>query len=511
MVTHIAGHREKLNEILEATADNPEFAESFQAVTAALIALASEDEGWAPIAQLGVDDQFALHNIQLIARTAELQSLNPLLKRGLALRTENVFSRGMQIEGTIPPRFKAILAKPLNARYLIEAEGFTQNERSLYITGHLFMAYDIRNQEFFPIPFREITNNASNPRVHSEIQYYQHTYYEVDPVTGKPLTNPTVEWYPVLERWEQRATKPLPTKIFSEPFNSNIVIVDLLVNRSIGQVWGIPDVLAAMPYAWGHAEYIRDAAKLLKALSTIAWKVVTKSKGNAANAATKFAQGKRSASTAVMTEGSDLQSVPRSGQVDMSDGNALAGYVASALGVSLIALLADPGTASGSYGAAATLDGPSANTARMRQGLWVGFYNRIFRLLGVKDVTVSFPKISEDPIFRQVQTLTLARATGGLWADEYRGAVLAAMDVVASEAHGATPPPIDEYAQAQNALGYLQNEAQQQEAAATLKSQAKIAASSPVSAQGKSGAVGSLSSGDNSTRDQARTPGTSSV
>lgn len=510
MVTHIAGrHREQLNEILEATADNPELAESFQAVTAALIALASEDEGWAPIAQLGQDDQFALHSLQLIAKTAELQSLNPLLKRGLALRTENAFSRGVQIEGTIPPRFKDILDKPLNQRYLFDAEGYTQNERSLFITGHFFMAYDMKDKEFFPIPFREISNNASNPRVRSEIQYYQHTHYEVDPATGKPLTNPTVEWYPVLERWEQRTTKPLPSKIFSEPLNANIVVVDMLVNRSVGQVWGVPDVLAAMPYAWGHAEYIRDAAKLLKALSTIAWKVVTKSKGNAANAATKFAQGKRGASTAVMTEGSDLQSVPRSGQVDMSDGNALAGYVASALGVSLIALLADPGTASGSYGAAATLDGPSANTARMRQGLWVGFYNRIFRLLGMKDVKISFPKISEDPIFRQVQTLTLARATGGLWADEYRQAVLAAMDVVASQAHGDTPPPTDEFAPAANALGYLQNIAQQEEAAATLNAQ-KVATST-VSAQGKSGAVGPLSNGDNSTRDQARTPGTSSA
>src|SRR5690606_6967356 len=140
-------------------------------------------------------------------------------------------------------------------------------------------------------------------------------------------------------------TTPLRASIGGDPVVKNTVIIDAKFNQSVGQVWGVPDCLSAMPYAWAHAEYIRDASKLLKALSMIAWKVVARTKKNSVNAGARMSAPKTVGGTATMTEGTDLVSVPRAGSVNMKDGQTIASYVAASLGVSLVALLADPGSA----------------------------------------------------------------------------------------------------------------------------------------------------------------------
>lgn len=514
MATYLAGHgpsqsRVQLNQLLETMESNEILRESYEAASAALLALQAEDQGMVAINVINNEEGFTLKNLQELSKMADLQTdTGPLLKRGLTLRTENVFNKGINFDGAknLAPRFQKIIDKPSTQRQLFEADAFARNERELFTTGNLFMAYRQSTQTFFPISIHEISNFASNADTKDDVWYYQRTYTKIDPATNKPATSgPTIEWYPVLERWENRKSAPLLKNIDNKPVVEDVVIVDLKVNTKIDKVWGVPDCLPAMPYAWAHQEYIKDASKLLKALATIAWKVVARSKGNAANAAGKVNIRKTAASTAVMTEGTDLTAMPRAGQVNMRDGQAIAGYVASALGVSLIALLSDPGTASGSYGAAATLDGPSANSARARQALWINFYQRIYRLIGVSkgtekgQISISFPKLNEDPLFRQIQTVTLARATGGLWADEYRDYVLSSMDITSLHDDS---PATEDYAQAQNALGYLS----MLQAAETAQAAQAAAASGDVnSAQGKSGVVGDTSRGDNTNRNADKT------
>lgn len=490
----------------EALKNNELLAESYNSAVGTLLAMRADDEGWTAINSLTGEDAFSLKNIQDISRQAELQTTgNPLLKRGLSLRTSNVFGRGIKFEGVVQPRFKSVLDKPAVQHALFTQKAFTENERAAFTTGNLIMAYDKKEKTFYPIPFEEITGFASNPRQVSDVWYYQRTYSEIDPTTGVEKTEATVEWYPVLEKSEAGT---LRTSIKGEdseakPVISTIIIIDAKFNTRIGAVWGVPDCLPAMPYAWAHAEYLRDGSKVLKALATIAWKVVAKSRAGSQNTAAKMANNKGAGSTAAFTEGTDLVSMPKAGQVNLRDGQALAGYVASSLEVSLIALLSDPGTASGSYGAAASLDGPSAASARSRQEFWASFYRRCYRAVGIKDIVVNFPKLTEDPVFRQAQTLQIGRAMGAIWSDEARVAFLEANDITPLHTD---PPPLEEYVQAANALGAL-NAA----AAATQAADAQAAGdtpSDPTSRQGNSTPAGSLSSGDNSTRDQAATPGT---
>lgn len=510
MTTHLAGYRTRTSQIAQIEGlmeDNPILAENYQAAAAALLSLRMEDNGWAPINRLEKEDGFDLAALKDIANHAEFQSEgNPLLKRGFTLRRDNVWGRGVSFQGTkLSERIQTIVDKPVNQKVLFTEGAYEKNERSAFIAGNLLMAYRISTETFFPLILSEISNYASNPDLKTDVYYYQRTYTKINESTNQPEPEPTVEWYPVLERWEERSKRPLLKSIANSPVVDDIVVIDFKVNTSSEHVWGVPDCLPAMPYAWAHAEYIRDASKLLKALSTIAWKVVAKSKGNTVNAAAKMAAPKQQGSTALMTEGTDLVSMPKAGQVDMTDGNTIAAYVASALEVSLVALLSDPSAASGSYGAAATLDGPSANSARARQKLWEDFYKRVFRVLGApKGVTVNFPKIQEDPIYRTAQTLQIGMAYGAIHADEFRAAYLEATDVVPLHPIDEIPEPSPFSAAAQFSAEALAKE----EEAAQREADSALAAAN-VQGQGVSKPNGTALGSDNTNRDASRKPGTS--
>lgn len=487
--------------------DNPILAENYQAAAATLLSLRMEDNGWAPLNRLEKEDGFDLQSLKDIAKHAEFQAEgNPLLKRGFTLRRDNVFGRGVSFQEAknhkISARNQEILDKPLNRKVLFVEGAFERNERTAFISGNLFMGYRRSTETFFPILLEEISNYASNPDMKTDVWYYQRKYTKINESSNLPETNPTIEWYPVLERWEERAKRPLLKTIENQPVVDDIVIIDFKVNTASEHVWGVPDCLPAMPYAWAHSEYIRDASKLLKSLATIAWKIVTRSKANAINAAAKSALPKQPGSTAAMTEGSDLVAMPRAGQVDMKDGNTIAAYVASALEVSLVALLSDPSAASGSYGAAATLDGPSANSARARQRLWEDFYKRVYRVLGIKDVVVNFPVINTDPIYRTMQTLQIAFAYGAVHQDEFRQAVFEATDLVPLHDLDDLPEPSPFTIAAQYSLEATEKE----EAAAEREADAALAAAN-VQGQGRSNGVGA-SKGNNDLRDGDSKPGT---
>lgn len=422
-------HLLQTNEILK---------ENYEAAAAALLAIRAEDEGWAPLRSLEQPGGFALTHMHQIYEKAKLQTAgNPLLKQGFTLRASWVWGRGIELVGEDhkKPRFKKLMDK--NYRVLFSQDAFTTMERALFNAGNLFMAYRRSTNTAFPIPFGEITQFASNPDRIADVWYYQRSYNKVNPVTGRPDTQETVEWYPV---WETvNGDIPLRTTISDQPVVPDVVIVDVRVNRDEDTVWGVPDVLPAMPYAWAHSEYLRDGSKLLKALSTIAWKVVSKSKGNAATAGAKMADVRRAGTTAAMTNDTDLVAMPKSGQVDLGDGDRIASYVAAALGVSLTALLSTAGASGGSYGAEASLEPATMNNVLARQNVWIDFYRRILDVMGVKDSETRFKQVVEDPAYRTLQGLQMAFTTGAIFQDEYRKKALEQFDL--ENLHGVDEMP----------------------------------------------------------------------
>jgi hypothetical protein len=176
---------------------------------------------------------------------------------------------------------------------------------------------------------------------------------------------------------------------------------------------------------------LKDGARILKALSMFAWALKSKSKAGTTAAAATIATPSSAGSTAILGADMELASLPRTGNsVDLGNGRPLASMVASALEVSVVALMSDPGT-SGAYGVAQTLDVPTLKAMQARQKLWELYMARIFRFFGDKKVTVKWPKMESESSYRQLQSLALAKESGAIWMDEFRASVLDELDIVA--------------------------------------------------------------------------------
>jgi hypothetical protein len=144
---------------------------------------------------------------------------------------------------------------------------------------------------------------------------------------------------------------------------------------------------------------------MLKALSSIAWQVKSKTAKGASNASAKLLNNRQVAATAVTGADVELAALPRNNSVDLGTGKPLAAMAATAMEVSVDALLSD-----GS--AAMTLDQPTLNAAYGRQGDWQGFFVRVLGVIGVPNASVQFNKIVVDPSYRSVQSLGQAWMTG---------------------------------------------------------------------------------------------------
>jgi len=107
--------------------------------------------------------------------------------------------------------------------------------------------------------------------------------------------------------------------------------------------------------------------------------------------------------TAVTGMGATISSVGRTGgSVDFEAGLPLAGYVAAGLNVPLNELTADAGNAN--RASAETLTGSNEKVMRARQSEHKMFFEAIFNYLGF-DVKVIFPKIEEEAVYRQIQSI----------------------------------------------------------------------------------------------------------
>jgi hypothetical protein len=261
--------------------------------------------------------------------------------------------------------------------------------------------------------------------------------------------------------------------IQGNPVDVKFRMFNFHVNRRAGQVLGVPDAFPALPWAHAYNEYLKDGSRMLKALSMFAWQLKSKTKAGATNAAAQIASPKTSGSVAVTGSDMELSAMPRGNNINLTDGRPLGSMVASALEVSVVALLSDPGT-SGAYGTAQTLDVPTVKAMEARQQSWTLFYKRVLNFLGAKAdaLEVNWPKIETEPSQRLTQALALAYEGGAIWQDEYRAAIIEVLDV--PRLH--LTPPVDS------------------------SSSSSDTNSSAIPSQGNSGSVGSMQDNANDQR-----------
>lgn len=404
--------------------DQQALQESYSQMASSMLSI--EDEGWT---KLGIHfddtDAFTLTQLHLLSKALiERTDGNPLLKRGLGLRTSYIFGRGLEFSNVSSQRIRSLIDDPQNQAALFSAEAMVINERSNFTSGQMFILGDNSSKKLQRVPFNEITGWVTNPD-DAETIYFIRRSWSRKTIDGNALE--VHEWYPVDTYAGPRSIRIIQ----NQPVNYNKTMFPFMVNKRAGNVWGVPDCFSAYPWAYAYNEYLKDGSRILKSLSMFAWQLKSKSKAGATSAAATIATPSTAGSTAILGADMELSALPRtSNSVDLGNGKPLAAMVASALEVSVIALLSDPGT-SGAYGVAQTLDMPTTKAMQSRQKLWENYLKRVLSFFGEKRAEIKWPKMENESSFRQLQSLALAKETNAIWSDEYRNAVLDELDVTA--------------------------------------------------------------------------------
>ena len=175
--------------------------------------------------------------------------------------------------------------------------------------------------------------------------------------------------------------------------------------------------------------------------------------------------------------------------MDLATGQPLAAMAATAMEVSVDALLAGAGQQGG--GGSQILDQSTLNSAYARQGNWQDFFMRVLRVIGVPDPSVTFNNIIVDPAYRTIQSLSQAWMTGLFDAEIMQDAMAEQLGI---EAPGTVPNGV----LVPNNTGSFANTGR------------TLGAGNPnnvASSQGNSGAgIDDLSDGDNNLRDLQDNP-----
>ena len=386
--------------------------------------------GWVPADAWNDDSGLSLEDLKRTSKVLkDMVAQSPLIKRAVQLRHGYVFGRGMHFVGT-KPRHTKIMDEPYNKRSLFSTMAYEELMTARMTDGNIFVLKDNKSDAYHRVPLDQITGVVTDPDDNERVWYIQRTWtqYNAEGNNGKQK----IVWYPV-SMYAPGRGRSLRTQINNKPVDSSKTMHFMAFNRQVGFTFGIPDGYAAIVWTQAYSEYLKNNSKLVKAYSTIAYKVSTRTQGGANNVAAQIARP-GVAGTAIMGQNQDLAAMPRAGsEVSFENGRPLASLVAASLGVSVVALLSDPGAAGSSYGSAQTLDAPTIIVMTAIQDGWKAFYEEIFRMAKGDSVTVEFPSIETDPVYRQFQSLHDAYQTGAINQQEYRRGVLDLFDIVVDD------------------------------------------------------------------------------
>lgn len=470
------------DQFLRLQSENFELSESL-----ANISMMLDDKGWQPTYETS-NGGMSLGDLQLASKQLrEMVVGNPLLKRGMKLRSSYVWSRGMSLP-KMTTQMKNKVYSALNERYLFSPMAWEELEGAAYTDGNLFVLFDDKNKTPMRIALDEITAVMTDPD-NQEVIWAVRREWTSTPVGMNPTK--VVRWYYTDAHPSTKRPASIKVGGKAEPADVTKTLFYHSFNRQVGWTFGVPDALPVLAWAKLYREFLENGTIMTKALAQFAYKISARSRAGVTNAAAKVAvadgQVNRVGATAAMGSDVDLAPMPKAGSgYDFDAGKPIAAMIASGLEVSIVALLSDPGS-SGAYGTAQTLDTPTQKAMESRQQSWSLFYKRILRYLGsANDIEITWPSIETEPTHRMVQALAMAWETGTLREEEYRKAILDILDitpVAESAPDGIMIPNNSNYS-------------------ATKSNDAPADSSNVVPAQGQSGSVGALANGDNQLRDQ---------
>lgn len=415
------------------------------------VVLALDNQGWNPLGEELDLSEIPLYTIKRTSRTSRaLGIINPLVKRGVDIRTAYIWGGGVEFDGLPDKKTDAFVKSPNAQKYLLSPKACAEMEFCLATDGNYFLLVS-KGGTFYSakksvqrLPMFHITGTVSDPDNHEEIWFYRREWVRVinnleTEAVGEQLF---IEYVPAIDYDTQVNGKPRTMRGY--PVNYGSVIAHHAVNKQVGWKWGVPDMMSVIFWAKAHKEFLENQAALVKAYSRFAWKVAAPSRNGVQTAATKVATAPgRDPITGEPNDiggafiggmGATLSSVGRTGgSVDFKAGLPLAGYVAAGLNVPLNELTADGGDANRS--SAETLSASNEKVMKARQEEHKAFFEAIFEYLGY-DVTVKFPPITLEAVYRQIQSIVQAAGLNLMADDEVRTLLLKAFDI---ETDGGVP------------------------------------------------------------------------
>lgn len=373
------------------------------------IEMAREDAGWKRIGAYG-EEQFTREGLRTSAQLCRVMAIgNPMLKRGLSLRTAYVWGSGVQIaaratgendknpaEQDVNTYLQKFLDDPETRRTLTGAQAHERNERTLGTDGNIFTALFTNRATGWVrprlIPFDEIDRVICNPEDRLDRWYFLRQWTEQVAESGtlagtvryrkqtRRMLYPSIDYRPAVR----------PRAIDGVPIDWDAPIAELNVNALDTWDFGIGDAFAVLPWVKSYGDFLTDWAKLVKALSRFAFKATAPSKGTAQKAASAQAADaravppprsgvdqSRAGATAHLGPGQNLEAIPKTGAtIDSGSGRPLASMVAAGLDIPVTMLLGDPGV-TGARATAETLDKPTELMATIRRDVWSDYLQRV--------------------------------------------------------------------------------------------------------------------------------------
>ena len=434
---------ETSQELVELRNDNAALQSNveFLAENMADLVLRLDDMAWLPLGDSTDVHAFPLQAVKQVAVTARsLAVINPLIKRAIALRCAYIWGNGVEFEGM--DEKSSFFKNSANQKYLFSQKAQVEMEKTLATDGNFFLMIKKgkgrrSDATFQRISMREITGVIFNPDNAEEIWFYRREWSTITSSKTSEMDELELNrvYYPAVDYDDKMNGHPSVYR--GIPIDWTARIAHKEVEGQVGWHWGVPDLMSAMFWAKAHKEFLENQAALVKAYARFAFKVTAPSKPGVQAAAAKVGtppaidqwtgQPNDVGGTAVLGQGATLSSVGRTGgSVDFKAGTPLAGYIAAGMNVPLSELLADASEANRS--SSETLSSATLKVMKARQQEHVLFLNSIFNYLGM-DVTVKFPDIEKELVYRTVQAIAQAATLNMLSAEEVRAMLLDAFEI----------------------------------------------------------------------------------
>lgn len=422
------------------------------------VTLAIDNLGWAPLS--GADRNDTGLRLESVKKSSDLNqaliTANPMVKRGVAVRTSYIWGAGVDLGVDSTAAFSRSLRRSLGS---VQAQ--FEVERTIAADGNLFVEVTTRGtaRRMRVVPIDQVGGAAGNPDDNSVIEYILLRYSRFDtPTMGQPgdersgngASSRAVtvqEWVPTVE-----LETPPVSSIDGIAVNRDKRIKHIAVNRLKGWWWGVPDLYPVAYWVKAYKKYLEQCAVLNEAYSQFAFKASANTRSGGERMASQIAadpgidpatgQPLNIGATAILGANQDLVALQHGRPVDFTNGLPLAAMVAAGLEIPLQVLTSDASTG-GSRASDNSLDEATKKAMQARQQFLSDELRDVAEMLGVGPFEIDWPRVGEEPLHRVLQALDMAGRSGMLFPVEWRNEVLRALGRDVQDA-GEEPPTEEE-------------------------------------------------------------------